>query len=330
MQRMGGMGTPPGGREVGARASRGRGKDRRQPPGGVPTAGPSWGRPRSSWPPLRRTQPGAALLGHTTPGGDRGAWRPGSVSPAVGRQRFPSGGGGPAAAGGRRGRGPRLLGMQFSVTVSSVAKRKWKNRHEYGCQGSGRAQGGPRGREGGCPRRGGCRVPGANAQAGGGPGGSGAGPGRSLPAPSSRGALRGLCSVSSQTRSLPRRPRKIHGLKNQSRFQGQPERAAPHRQGGWAAPGVALRGSHGTKGPRDLCRPSPRGEAQALASVSPSVKHVISVKVIAIPRVWRGRWEGAPPAAHAARLGGGRRPAPVARGNRGDRPGRLPRPLARC
>lgn len=41
------------------------------------------------------------------------------------------------------------------------------------------------------------------------------------------GPCGGLCSASSQTGSLPRRPQKIHGLKSQFRFHGQPGLGCP-------------------------------------------------------------------------------------------------------
>lgn len=97
-----------------------------------------------------------------------------------------------------------------------------------------------------------------------------------------------------QTRSLPRRPRKIHGLKNPL-CSGAASVSLPHQAG------------PGSEGKVQRRRPAP-------ASVSPSVNPVISVKVIATPSVWLGDGDGAgrgergwggAPAAQTARLGEG-------------------------
>lgn len=97
-----------------------------------------------------------------------------------------------------------------------------------------------------------------------------------------------------QTRSLPRRPRKIHGLKNPL-CSGAASVSLPHQAG------------PGSEGKVQRRRPAP-------ASVSPSVNPVISVKVIATPSVWLGDGDGAGrgerewgggPAAQTARWGEG-------------------------
>lgn len=135
------------------------------------------------------------------------------------------------------------------------------------------------------------------------------------------GPCGGLCSVSSQTGSLPRRPQKIHGLKNQFRFHGQPGRGPSLPDKGWAALGVGEAGRrpmhrwgsrHGREAPSGVWRQSPNGGGPVLwvwdpgqtppplwALVSPSAEQPSS------PQCLDGRTERAPPAVQTVGARGG-------------------------